>query len=130
MTTATHDAIQTSPVLAHRSEKIARRHLDRLAMVYVRQSTAHQVLEHQESTRMQYQLKERAEALGWADDRVVVIDDDLAKGVNGAAGNQRREAAAGINVYIQPTFIVCGGAGDDPETEGRNRRWPVVDGCG
>lgn len=92
MTTATRDSIRTSPALAHRSEKIAHRHLDRLAMVYVRQSTAHQVLEHQESTRMQYQLRERAEALGWADDRVVVIDDDLGKSgatMEGRVGFQR-----------------------------------------
>jgi DNA invertase Pin-like site-specific DNA recombinase len=48
-------------------------------MVYVRQSTAQQVLVHTESTRLQYGLVSRAEAYGWASDRIVVIDDDLGK---------------------------------------------------
>ena len=62
-----------------RSEKVQPWHQDRLAMVYVRQSTAQQVLEHQESTRLQYGLTARARDLGWAADRVLVIDDDLGK---------------------------------------------------
>jgi hypothetical protein len=41
-------------------------HHDRLAVIYVRQSTAQQVLEHQESTRLQYGLTTRAVELGWA----------------------------------------------------------------
>lgn len=61
-----------------RSEKIDDLHLDRLAVVYVRQSTLQQVLEHQESTRLQYGLVNRAEALGWQRERVLVIDEDLA----------------------------------------------------
>jgi hypothetical protein len=56
------------------SSKIAPRHLERLAVVYVRQSTAQQVLHHQESTRLQYALAERAAALGWPRERVLVID--------------------------------------------------------
>src|SRR5215210_7137261 len=62
-----------------RSEKIAPRHLDRLAVVYVRQSTPQQVLDHQESTRLQYGLTARAQELGWAAERVVVVDDDLGR---------------------------------------------------
>jgi hypothetical protein len=62
---------------ALRSEKVLPWHRDRLAVVYVRQSTAQQVLDHQESTRLQYGLVERARALGWAADRVLVIDQDL-----------------------------------------------------
>jgi hypothetical protein len=58
------------------SSKIASWHLDRLAVVYVRQSTAQQVLVHTESTRLQYGLVSRAEAYGWASDRIVVIDDE------------------------------------------------------
>jgi DNA invertase Pin-like site-specific DNA recombinase len=61
------------------SSKIASWHLERLAVVYVRQSTAQQVLVHAESTRLQYGLVSRAEAYGWASDRIVVIDDDLGK---------------------------------------------------
>src|SRR3954452_20611275 len=75
-----------------RSEKITPRHHDRLAVVYVRQSTVQQVLDHQESTRLQYGLASRAQALGWAGDRVLVIDDDQGKSgasAEGRAGFQR-----------------------------------------
>ena len=47
------------------SEKLQAHHLEPLAVVYVRQSTLQQVLDHQESTRIQYGLAERAQALGW-----------------------------------------------------------------
>src|SRR5436305_6104244 len=60
-------------------EKIGGRHRDRLAVVYVRQSTLQQVGRHPESTRLQYALAERAGQLGWARERVVVIDDDLGR---------------------------------------------------
>lgn len=80
------------PVLTVRTEKIQAWHQDRLAMVYVRQSTPQQVLDHQESTRLQYELVVRAQDLGWAADRVVVIDDDLGKSgahAEGRIGFQR-----------------------------------------
>ena len=48
------------------SEKIFRRHRERLAIVYIRQSTVQQVERHQESTRLQYALVDRAFHLGWA----------------------------------------------------------------
>jgi len=75
-----------------RSEKIRSWHRERLAIVYVRQSTVQQVSDHQESTRLQYGLKIRVQELGWAEDRVVVIDDDLGKSgatAEGRAGFQR-----------------------------------------
>ena len=59
-------------------------HRDRLAAVYVRQSTAAQVQDHTESTRLQYGLAERAVALGWASSRVLVIDEDLGHSASGA----------------------------------------------
>lgn len=65
------------------SDKILDHHLDRLAMVYVRQSTQHQVLEHRESTARQYALTDRANAFGWPRDRIEVIDDD--QGVSGSS---------------------------------------------
>ena len=46
--------------------KVQGRHRDRLAVVYVRQSSRQQVADHGESTRLQYGLAERAVALGWA----------------------------------------------------------------
>ncbi len=75
-----------------RAEKVHPWHRERLAVVYVRQSTPQQVLDHQESTRLQYGLVDRAQALGWAADRILVIDDDLGKSgtsAQGRAGFQR-----------------------------------------
>jgi DNA invertase Pin-like site-specific DNA recombinase len=72
---------------ALRSEKVWPWHRDRLAVVYVRQSTVQQVLDHQESTRLQYGLVDRAQALGWAADRVLVIDEDL--GRSGTRADER-----------------------------------------
>ena len=68
-------------------QKIGPVHLQPLAVVYVRQSTAQQVLQHQESTRLQYGLVNRARELGWPEDRIVVVDDDLG---HSAAEGQRR----------------------------------------
>ncbi len=70
-----------------RSEKVQSWQRDRLALVYVRQSTPQQVHDHQESTRLQYGLTGRAQDLGWAAERVVVIDDDLGK--SGASADGR-----------------------------------------
>src|SRR5512145_1818501 len=74
-------------------EKIRAAHRDRLAVVYVRQSTLQQRTRHQESTRLQYGLVERAVALGWLRARIEVIDEDLGKSgatAEGRAGFQRR----------------------------------------
>ena len=61
--------------------KIAPDHLARAAVVYVRQSTAYQVINNLESQRRQYALVERARSLGWED--VQLIDDDLGKSAGG-----------------------------------------------
>jgi len=71
----------------HTGPKVRGRHLDRLAIVYVRQSTPHQVAEHRESADLQYQLRRRAVTLGWPDARVLVIDED--QGVSGQAIDNR-----------------------------------------
>src|SRR5881394_1550601 len=63
--------------------KICPRHLERLAAVYVRQSTMVQVVRNTESTRLQYGLVDRAVALGWTAARVMVIDDDLGRSAAG-----------------------------------------------
>src|SRR5215213_10362186 len=68
-------------------EKIGPAHLQRLAVVYVRQSTPQQVLDHRESTRLQYGLVTRAQEMGWPKDRVLVIDEDLGK--SGASSEGR-----------------------------------------
>lgn len=62
-------------------------HLNRLAIIYVRQSTPMQVEQHPESRLRQYQLVDRAHALGWPTQRCLVIDDDL--GISGAQSSNR-----------------------------------------
>jgi DNA invertase Pin-like site-specific DNA recombinase len=84
-------------------EKIRPEHRDRAAVVYVRQSSRQQVVEHSESTRLQYALVERAAALGWARSRIVVIDDDL--GVSAATADAR----AGFSRLV--TEVTMGRAG-------------------
>src|SRR5437773_2005198 len=69
-----------------RTEKLRPFHRERLAVVYVRQSTPQQVLDHQGSTRLQYGLVSRAQALGWEASRILVIDDDLGKSGTSAQG--------------------------------------------
>src|SRR5258707_14155191 len=75
-------------------------HLDRVAVVYVRQSTPQQVLDHQESTARQYALADRALALGWPQSQIQVIDDDLGKSgqsVEGRPGFQRLLAEGALD---------------------------------
>jgi len=73
-------------------QKVNAGHLRRAAYLYIRQSTVRQVFENTESTRRQYALRDRAVALGWATERVIVIDSDLGQSAAGAverAGFQR-----------------------------------------
>src|SRR4029078_5600882 len=67
--------------------KIRDLHLNRLAMVYVRQSTPQQVLENRESRERQYALAQFAQHLGWPAERVVVIDED--QGQSGKSADER-----------------------------------------
>jgi len=81
------------------AHQVTAQQLSRLACLYVRQSTLQQVLEHGESTARQYSLRERAVALGWPDDHIIVIDQDL--GHSGASiadrlGFQRLVAEVGL----------------------------------
>ncbi|MHC4223072.1 MAG: recombinase family protein [Planctomycetota bacterium] len=69
------------------SLKVQAHHLDRDAYLYIRQSSMRQVVENIESTKRQYALRARATALGWPDDRVVVIDSD--QGESGASAAWR-----------------------------------------
>jgi len=70
-----------------RSELIDGRHLARRAVIYIRQSTPHQVLTNQESLRLQYALHQRARDLGWDETGIQVIDTDL--GLSGATATHR-----------------------------------------
>ena len=67
------------PVRELSEGKIQTRHLGRKAVVYVRQSSPGQVARHRESTALQYDLQARARLLGWAADRIEVIDEDLGR---------------------------------------------------
>ena len=69
------------------SAKVQTHHLERDAYLYIRQSSMKQVIENIESTKRQYALRARATALGWADDRVIVIDSD--QGESGASAAWR-----------------------------------------
>jgi DNA invertase Pin-like site-specific DNA recombinase len=81
------------------SQKVTASHLARDAYLYVRQSTVRQVFENTESTQRQYGLRQRAVALGWPSDRVIVIDTDLGQSGASAAdrtGFQRLVAEVGM----------------------------------
>ena len=67
--------------------KLGGHHRERLAVVYVRQSSVHQVQHHQESAQLQYGLVRHAEQLGWPRERILVIDDD--QGISGASSEGR-----------------------------------------
>ena len=82
------------------SSKIKPLHWERLAIVYVRQSTPQQVLEHRESTARQYALADRAVALGWGSEQVEVIDEDQGhsgQSAEGRMGFQRLLAAVSLD---------------------------------
>src|SRR6202453_4125446 len=75
------------------SEKIRPYHLERKAILYVRQSSAHQVLHNRESGALQYAMRDRLMALGWS--QIEVIDDDLGRSAAGSvhrAGFERMVA--------------------------------------
>lgn len=68
-------------------ELITQTQLGRKAVIYIRQSTPHQVLTNKESLKLQYALKERAQELGWLEHTIEVIDCDL--GMSGATVTAR-----------------------------------------
>lgn len=84
------DATQTAakrPVFLLDSPKVQAQHRDRLAVVYIRQSTPQQLVVNRESLDRQYSLTNHALALGWASDRLLVIDEDL--GLSGRSAENR-----------------------------------------
>jgi DNA invertase Pin-like site-specific DNA recombinase len=84
---------------AEAHQKVNAGHLKRDAYLYVRQSTLRQVLENTESTKRQYALQQRAIALGWPAERIVIIDSDLGQSGASAAdreGFQRLVADVGL----------------------------------
>lgn len=67
--------------------KIKPEHLQKNAYVYIRQSTLRQVLDNTESAERQYHLKNRACAMGWDAERVIIIDEDM--GLSGTSSQWR-----------------------------------------
>jgi DNA invertase Pin-like site-specific DNA recombinase len=85
--------------LANSEDRVTTAHRAKLAYIYVRQSTAGQVRQHQESTELQYRLVDRATLFGWPRERIEVIDDDLGKSgtpSDGRWGFQRLIAEIGL----------------------------------
>ena len=75
------------------SDKIRPHHLERKAILYVRQSSAHQVLHNRESSALQYAMRDRLTALGWS--QIEIVDDDLGRSAAGGiarAGFERMVA--------------------------------------
>jgi DNA invertase Pin-like site-specific DNA recombinase len=82
------------------ASKIQDRHLDRLAIVYVRQSSPQQVLENRESRERQYALAQFAQRLGWPAERVVIVDEDQGrsgKSTDKRSGFQRLMTEVSLN---------------------------------
>jgi len=69
------------------NDKIHMNHLTRKAVVYIRQSSMYQVQHNKESQDRQYGLKQHAIDLGWTEDKVMIIDEDL--GISGAHSENR-----------------------------------------
>jgi DNA invertase Pin-like site-specific DNA recombinase len=80
-------SLRHSALVGRGRTKILATHWAKLAVVYVRQSSLQQVLEHRESTARQYALQDYAVALGWPATRVVIIDED--QGQSGASAQHR-----------------------------------------
>jgi DNA invertase Pin-like site-specific DNA recombinase len=74
-------------MLVEAHQKVLTTHLKRNAYLYIRQSTMRQVMENTESTKRQYALRQKAVALGWTTEQVIVIDNDL--GQSGAHAADR-----------------------------------------
>src|ERR671938_967611 len=111
-----------------RSELVSNRHLARRAIIYIRQSSPHQVLTNQESLRLQYDLRRRALDLGWREADIEVIDIDL--GLSGAAAARR----PGFKELIARVTLGQIGIVLSPEVTRLSRNctdwYPLLDLCG
>src|SRR5215467_7146003 len=67
-------------------------HLSRKAVIYIRQSTGHQVLTNLESQQLQHAMREHAHHLGWPDERIAVVETDLGRSAQSTAGRDGYKA--------------------------------------
>jgi hypothetical protein len=88
-------------------EKVNASHLKRNAYLYIRQSTLRQVMENTESTIRQYDLRQRAVALDWPIERIIVIDTDLGQSAATAADRERFQRLV-TEVSLEKAGIVLG----------------------
>jgi DNA invertase Pin-like site-specific DNA recombinase len=88
-------------------EKVNASHLQRNAYLYIRQSTLRQVWENTESTKRQYDLRQRAVALGWPVERIIVIDSDLGQSAATAADREGFQKLV-TEVSLERAGIVLG----------------------
>jgi len=88
-------------------EKVDAGHLKRNAYLYIRQSTLRQVIENTESTIRQYDLRQRAVALGWPVERIIVIDSDLGQSAATAADREGFQKLV-TEVSLEKAGIVLG----------------------
>src|SRR5260370_21696699 len=104
------------------SEKIKPRHLARKAMLYVRQSSAYQVLNNLESQKLQYAMEGRLRELGWHD--IEIVDEDLGRS---AAGGVTR---TGVESFVAQGWFGESGAvcsrGGSPFSRNTPQGHPVV----
>ena len=110
------------------SELITPLHLARKAIIYVRQSSPHQVLSNQESLRLQYALKQRALSLGWRPEDIEIIDADL--GLTGASVQHRE----GFKELVSKVTLSQAGIIFSSEVTRLSRNcsdwYPLLDLCG
>jgi DNA invertase Pin-like site-specific DNA recombinase len=74
------------------SELIRDHHRQRKAVIYIRQSSGHQVLTNVESRKLQHAMRARAEQLGWAEDRIEVVEADTGVSAQSTAGRDGYKA--------------------------------------
>ena len=89
------------------SSKIQPTHLQRAAIVYLRQSSPRQVVKNQESAVNQRALQDRLHELGWTKNQITVIDDDQGRSANHAAGREGFQRLA-ADVGLRKVGIVMG----------------------
>jgi len=99
----------TAMAPGRRSTSLSDRHLSKLAIIYVRQSSTQQIFEHKESRERQYALADYAALLGWPRERIVVIDED--QGRSGRTTEQRpgfQSSVALVEGLVSSARTLCG----------------------
>ncbi len=109
-----------------RTDKIGNEHLERRAVVYVRQSSPEQVRQNLESQRLQYELVQTARKLGWQE--VEVIDEDMAKSASTSEGRTGFQQLAALICLNEVGAVFCF---DASRLARNNRDWYyLLDVCG